>query len=173
MHKAKHRPTTPTAGAPHTYPFLTRAGRRLRTRTSSVSCPVRRASSSVSCVCDGFLRCCSVLHCPQDRGVHNVHKAKHRPTPTAGAYHCYPFFARAARRFRTRTSSVSCPARRASFALSQDRGVHNAHRAKQRPTPVSPVAVLRFRQQVVVARAERASHAEDDGYHRRRRVGLQ
>ena len=37
---------------------------------------------------------------------------------------------------------------------------------------MSPVAVLRFRQQVVVARAERASRAEDDGYHRRRRVGL-
>ena len=36
--------------------------------------------STVSGVCDGFLRCCSVLHCPQDRGVHNVHKAKHRPT---------------------------------------------------------------------------------------------
>ena len=33
-------------------------------------------------------------------------------------------------------------------------------------------AVLRFRQQVVVARAERASLTEEDGYRRRRRVGL-
>ena len=26
----------------------------------------------------------TVLHCPQDRGVHNVHKAKHRPTVCVG-----------------------------------------------------------------------------------------
>ena len=26
-------------------------------------------------VCGGFLRCRSVLHCPQDWGVHNVHRA--------------------------------------------------------------------------------------------------
>ena len=63
-------------------------------------------------VCGGFLRCRSVLHYPQDRGVHSVHRAKHRPT--AGAPHCYPFLTRAERRFRTRASSVSCPARRAT-----------------------------------------------------------
>ena len=36
-----------------------------------------------------------VLHCPQDRGVHSVHKAKHRPTPTAGAPHYCPSLTRA------------------------------------------------------------------------------
>ena len=50
--------------------------------------------------------------------------------------------------------------------LYQNRAQLDAH-------PVSSVAVLRFRQQVVVARAERASRAEDDdGYHRRRRGGV-
>ena len=53
-----------------------------------------------------------VLHCPQDRGVHNVHKAKYRPTPTAET--------RAGRRSRTRTSSESCPARRASSVVRCD-----------------------------------------------------
>ena len=37
---------------------------------------------------------------------------------------------------------------------------------------LSPVAVLRLRQQVVVARTERAFRTEDDVYHRRRVVGL-
>ena len=34
-----------------------------------------------------------VRHCPQDRGVHNVHRAKHRPTPTAKVPHCCSAFA--------------------------------------------------------------------------------
>ena len=38
----------------------------------------------------------TVLHCPQDRGVHNVHRAKHGPT--ARASHCYPSLTRAGRR---------------------------------------------------------------------------
>ena len=55
------------------------------------------------------IACClrRVLHCPQDRGVHNVHKAKHRPTPTSGT--------RAGRRSRTR---IECPADHMAYGLS-------------------------------------------------------
>ena len=49
-----------------------------------------------------------VPHCPQDRGVHNGHKTKYRPTPTAGT--------RAGRRSRTRTRAL---ARSASLSWGQ------------------------------------------------------
>ena len=97
VHKAKYRPT-PTA----------------ETRVGCVGVYVyvyvvlhKYTRLSIFCI---VLYC--ILHCPQDRGVHNVHRAKHRPTPTAGVPHCYIFLTRAGRRLRTRTSSVSCSSTR-------------------------------------------------------------
>ena len=118
-------------------------------------------------VCSGHLTVAfsRVLHCPQDRGGHNVHKAKHRPTPTRYS----------GDQSWTEISNANfiriVPSSTRILYIVPRTGEFTTY-TKLNRGQCRPLRSSRLRQQIVVARTERASSTEDDGYHRRRPVGL-